>query len=93
MHVTAAEPFLPDILSDRLEGLATLEHGAVSRGDVPSIVQASERTGQRVTKSLIENGYVWSEGHTGELIFVIPPSARDRWFPALYPNLPAAVER
>jgi len=71
---------------------AVLEHGAVSRGDVPSIVQASERTGQRVTKSLSENGYLWSEGHTGELIFVIPSAARDRWFPALYPNLPAAAE-
>jgi Fic family protein len=69
-----------------------LEYGAVSRGDVPSIVQASERTGQRVTKSLIDNGYLWSEGHTGELVFAIPPVARDRWFPALYPNLPAAVE-
>lgn len=71
---------------------AALEHGAVSRGDVPSIVQASERTGQRVTKSLIDSGYLSSEGHTGELVFVIPPAARDRWFPALYPNLPAAGE-
>jgi Fic family protein len=66
---------------------AALEQGAVSRGDVPSIVQASERTGQRVTRSLIENGYLSSEGHTGDLNFVIPPVARDRWFPALYPHL------
>ncbi len=35
---------------------AALEYGEVPRGDVPAIVQASERTGQRITKSLIENG-------------------------------------
>lgn len=69
---------------------AALEQGAVARGEVPSIVQASERTGQRITRSLIEKGYLWSEGHTGELLLVIPPTARDRWFPSLYPDLPAA---
>ena len=71
---------------------AALEYGEVARGDVPSIVQASERTGQRVTKSLIENGYLQSEGHTGALMFAIPAAARDRWFPALYPNLPPVPE-
>lgn len=70
---------------------AALEHGEVSRGDVPAIVQASERTGQRITKSLIENGYLHSEGHTGALLFAIPPAARDRWFPSLYPHLSAAA--
>ncbi|MET0497833.1 MAG: Fic family protein, partial [Steroidobacteraceae bacterium] len=70
---------------------AALEHGAVSRGDVPSIVQASERTGQRITKSLIENQYLQSEGNSGPLLFTIPSVARDRWFPSLYTNLPAAV--
>lgn len=70
---------------------AALEHGEVPRGDVPAIVQASERTGQRITKSLIENGYLYSEGHTSALFFAIPPAARDRWFPSLYPNLPAAA--
>ena len=69
-----------------------LENGEVPRGDVPAIVQASERTGQRITKSLLENGYLQSEGHTGELIFAIPSVARDRWFPSLYTSLPAAVE-
>ena len=62
------------------------------RGDVPAIVRASERTGQRITKSLIENGYLQSEGHTGALIFAIPSVARDRWFPSLYTSLPAAAE-
>jgi Fic family protein len=71
---------------------AALENGEVPRGEVPSIVQASERTGQRITKSLIENGYLQSEGHTGALIFSIPSAARDRWFPSLYTNLPARVE-
>jgi Fic family protein len=71
---------------------AALEHGEVSRGDVPAIVQASERTGQRITKSLIEDGYLRSESHTSALIFAIPPVARDRWFPSLYPNLPAAAD-
>jgi Fic family protein len=71
---------------------AALENGEVPRGDVPAIVQASERTGQRITKSLIENGYLQSEGHTGALIFAIPSVARDRWFPSLYTSLPAAVE-
>lgn len=70
---------------------AALEHGEVPRGDVPAIVQASERTGQRITKSLIENGYLHSEGHTSALLFAIPPAARDRWFPSLYPNLSAAA--
>jgi hypothetical protein len=170
MHVTAAEPFLPDTLSERLESLAielslaagqfsgrlaprvrlavgelvrsmncyysnlieghdthphdidraliagysanpkkralqlgtlstgahrlmraALEHGEVPRADVPAIVQASERTGQRATKSLLENGYLHGEGHTSPLLFAIPPAARDRWFPSLYPNLPAAT--
>jgi S-adenosylmethionine:diacylglycerol 3-amino-3-carboxypropyl transferase len=71
---------------------AALENGEVPRGEVPSIVQASERTDQRVTKSLIENGYLQSEGHTGALIFSIPSAARDRWFPSLYTNLSAPLE-
>ncbi|MGH8138003.1 MAG: Fic family protein [Steroidobacteraceae bacterium] len=71
---------------------AALENGEVPRGEVPAIVQASERTGQRITRSLIENGYLQSEGHTGVLRFAIPPVARDRWFPSLYSNLPAAAE-
>jgi hypothetical protein len=68
-----------------------LEHGEVSRGDVPAIVRASERTGQRITKSLIENGYLHSEGHTGALLFAIPPASRDRCVPSLYPHLSAAA--
>ncbi len=71
---------------------AALEMGEVPRGDVPAIVQASERTGQRVTKSLIENGYLQSEGHNGPLRFAIPSAARDRWFPSLYTSLPTVVE-
>ena len=46
---------------------AALENGEVPRGDVPAIVRASERTGQRITKSLIENGCLQSEGHTRAL--------------------------
>ncbi|MGH8300822.1 MAG: Fic family protein, partial [Steroidobacteraceae bacterium] len=72
---------------------AVSEHGELSRGDVPSIVQASERTGQRITKSLIENGYLQSEGPADALKFAIPSAARDFWFPSLYPNLPAATEQ
>jgi Fic family protein len=71
---------------------AALENGEVPRGEVPAIVQASERTGQRVTRSLLENGYLQSESHTGALLFAIPPSARDRWFPSLYTNLPEVAE-
>jgi Fic family protein len=71
---------------------AALENGEVPRGEVPAIVQASERTGQRITKSLTENGYLQSEGHTAALLFTIPSAARDRWFPSLYTNLPAAAE-
>jgi Fic family protein len=68
---------------------AALEHGEIPRGEVPSIVQASERTGQRITKSLVENGYLISAGHTEPLLFDIPAAARDRWFPSLYTNLPS----
>jgi Fic family protein len=71
---------------------AALENGEVLRGNVPAIVQASERTGQRITRSLIENGYLQSEGHTAALRFAIPAAARDRWFPSLYSNLPAIAE-
>lgn len=67
---------------------AALEHGEIPRGEVPSIVQASERTGQRITKSLLENGYLVSTGHTEPLLFAIPSAARDRWFPSLYINFP-----
>jgi hypothetical protein len=56
----------------------------------PSLL--SDRTGQRITKSLIENGYLHSEGHIGPLLFAIPSGARDRWFPSLYASLPTAVE-
>ncbi|MGH8209534.1 MAG: Fic family protein, partial [Steroidobacteraceae bacterium] len=42
---------------------AALENGEVPRGAVPATVQASERTGQRITRSLVENGYLQSEGH------------------------------
>lgn len=68
---------------------ALFENGEVPRGEVPGIVQVHERTGQRITKSLQEVGYLFSEGHTAHLRFAIPPAARDRWFPSLYINLPA----
>lgn len=68
---------------------AALEHGEVPRGEVPAIAQASERTGQRITRSLLDAGYLRSAGHTAPLMFSIPAAARDRWFPALYPHLPA----
>ena len=71
---------------------AASEHGEVSRGDVPSIVQASERTGQRITRSLLENTYLQSEGPADALKFAVPPAAGDFWFPSLYPNLPVATE-
>jgi Fic family protein len=71
---------------------AALEHGQLPRGEVPAIVQASERTGPRITRSLLEKGYLQSEGHTAALFFAIPPTARDRWFPSLYTNLAISTD-
>lgn len=85
MNATAAEPFLPDVIR------AALEHGEVPRSEVPAIAQTSVRTGQRITRSLLDAGYVQSAGNNAPLIFSIPAAARDRWFPSLYPSLPASA--
>ena len=59
--------------------------GELARGDVPRIVGASPRTGQKVTAELLAQGLVSSSSPKGPLRLGFPADAAGSYFPNLYP--------
>jgi Fic family protein len=59
--------------------------GEIARGDVPRIVGASPRTGQKVTGELLLQRLVASSSPKGRLRLGFPADAAGHYFPNLYP--------
>jgi hypothetical protein len=59
--------------------------GEIARGDVPRIVGASPRTGQKVTAELLSQRLVSSTSPKGPLRLGFPADAAGYYFPNLYP--------
>jgi len=57
----------------------------IARGDVPRIVGASPRTGQKVTAELLTQRLVTSSSPKGPLRLGFPADAAGYYFPNLYP--------
>ena len=60
-------------------------HGQIARGEVPRIVSASPRTGQKVTAELLTQRLVTSSSPKGPLRLGFPADAAGYYFPNLYP--------
>jgi len=59
--------------------------GEIARGDVPRIIGASPRTGQKVTGGLLSQRLVLSSSPKGLLRLGFPADAAAYYFPNLYP--------
>jgi Fic family protein len=59
--------------------------GEIARGDVPRIIGASPRTGQKVTGELLSQRLVASSSPKGPLRLGFPADAAGYYFPNLYP--------
>jgi Fic family protein len=59
--------------------------GEIARGEVPRIVGASPRTGQKITRELLSQRLVTSSSPKGALRLDFPAEAAGHYFPNLYP--------
>lgn len=65
---------------------AILYRGELPRGDVESLLSASDRTARRLTSSLIERGVVVSDSSRAPLRLAFPATLASRWMPGLFPD-------
>lgn len=65
---------------------AILYRGELPRGDVESLLGASDRTARRLTSSLIEHGIVTSDSSRAPLRLAFPATLASRWMPGLFPD-------
>jgi Fic family protein len=65
---------------------AVLFRGALPRGDVPTLLGASERAGRRVVSALLDRGVLSSESSRAPLFITFPATLAARWMPGLFPE-------
>ena len=65
---------------------AVLFRGELPRGDVPAMLDASERQARRVTAALIERGALVSASHRAPLRLAFPATLAPHWLPGLFPD-------
>lgn len=65
---------------------AILFRGELPRGDVPGLLDASERQGRRVVSALVDRGVVVSESTRAPLCITFPAILATRWMPGLFPE-------
>lgn len=65
---------------------AILFRGALPRGDVPGLLDASERTARRVVSALINHGVVTAKTTKSPLRITFPAKLASRWMPGLFPE-------
>lgn len=63
-----------------------LYRGEVSRGELPEILNVSERHARRLTSSLIEIGILSSESAKSSIRLAFPAKFANRWMPGLFPE-------
>ena len=66
-----------------------LEHvllrGALTRSDVVSLLDVSERSARRVTSALLDAGVLSSDSSKAPLKLAFPAALASRWMPGLFP--------
>ena len=65
---------------------AVLFRGELPRGDIPAILDASERQARRVTAALVERGALVSASHRAPLRLAFPATLAPHWLPGLFPD-------
>lgn len=77
---------LPSRVANLLKEVAI--KGEISRGEVFSILEKSERTGRNILKGLLDEGLLTSPSEKGLIRLGVPAQAASHWFPDLYPQQP-----
>ena len=65
---------------------AILYRGELPRGEVPSLLGASDRHSRRVVAALIERGVIASQSTRAPLRLAFPAKLAYRWMPGLFPE-------
>ena len=71
--------------ADKILG-ALIDRGELSRGEVPDLLGVGERSAQRVSKALQEQGIIVSETTRAPLLLAFPATLAARWLPNLFPE-------
>ncbi len=80
---TAAKELAPN--SDKiLEAL--LYRGELQRGEVPGLLNTSERSAQRAVESLVKHAVIVSDSSRAPLRLAFPAALAARWMPELFPE-------
>lgn len=66
---------------------AILYKGELERGEVPDIMNVSERTARRATAALIDSGALKSATSRAPLMLAFPARLAGRWMPGLFPEV------
>lgn len=64
-----------------------LYRGEISRGEMPEILNVTDRHARRLTSSLIEKGILISDSPKSPLKLAFPATLANRWMPGLFPPL------
>jgi len=65
---------------------AVLFRGELPRGDVPTLLGASERAARRVVSALLDRGVLSCESTRAPLFITFPAALAARWMPGLFPE-------
>lgn len=65
---------------------AVLFRGELPRGNVPTLLGASERAARRIVSALRERGVLASESSRAPLTITFPAALAARWMPGLFPE-------
>ena len=68
---------------------AVLYRGELPRGDVPALLNTSERSARRVVSALMDRGVLVSESTRAPLFLAFPATLASRWMPGLFPEKPS----
>jgi Fic family protein len=63
-----------------------LYRGEISRGDLPELLNVTERHARRITSNLIEIGILSSETSKTSIKLAFPAMFANRWMPGLFPE-------
>lgn len=79
----------------RSEAILPLQHilglGPVTRADFVQMTGLETRTAQKIISRLVQDGLLQSDSHKGKLSIAFPLDSLNILFPALYPEVNAAV--
>jgi Fic family protein len=85
-HDEARAGALPARAGQLLE--AVLYRGTLPRGEVPALLDTSERNARRVVSALVDRGVLRSESTRAPLTLAFPATLASRWMPGLFPEGP-----